>query len=66
MTQSYSQIVDPGLTEADLASLGQRLEPPDGWLFRTRVLGEDLTIDTRGADAQVLADQLQNSYCRRR
>lgn len=62
--QSYSQIVDPDLTEAGLASLGERLRPPDGWLFRRRVLGADLVVDTRTTDARVLQDELQNSYCR--
>jgi hypothetical protein len=33
--QSYSQIVDPSPTYADLAALGSRLKPPKGWQYRS-------------------------------
>jgi hypothetical protein len=61
--QSYAQIVDPSLSEADLPGLGDRLELPDGWTYAGRVLDEPLALRTEG-DAVVLQDELQNSYSR--
>lgn len=60
--QSFSQQVDAGLTETDLASLGDRLNLPAGWRYEVRVLTEDLVIDFGGQPARVLQDELQNSY----
>lgn len=60
--QSFSQQVDAGLTEADLAALGDRLNLPTGWRYEVRVLTEDLVIDFGGQPARVLQDELQNSY----
>lgn len=54
--------VDPTLTEADLAGLGERLALPDGWSFRTRVLDEELVVDTTGKVATVVQDELENTY----
>jgi len=63
--QAYSQIVDPALEEADLQSLGSRLQLPEGWRYDTRVLDENLLVDTRSVKATVIQDELQNSYCLR-
>jgi hypothetical protein len=60
--QAYCVGVDPSLTEADLSGLGDRLELPEGWTFRTRVLGEELVVDTTAAIATVLQDELENTY----
>ena len=60
--QTYSQIVDKGLTLADLAGLGSRLKLPDGWRYETRTLTEPLVVDTTRTVAHVLQDDLTNSY----
>ncbi|MFM8862666.1 MAG: hypothetical protein ACKOIA_09485 [Acidimicrobiia bacterium] len=60
--QSYSQQRDPSLTLATLPTLAQRLAPPPGWRFRSRVLSEDLRIVTVSTPARVLQDELGNSY----
>jgi len=60
--QSFSQQVDAGLTEAGLATLGDRLNLPDGWRYEARTLDADLVIDFGDQPARVLQDELQNSY----
>jgi hypothetical protein len=60
--QTWSQIVDPNLSRADLARLGERLDLPDGWTYQTRTLTSPLRIDTTTHAAQVLQDDLTNSY----
>jgi hypothetical protein len=59
--QSYSQIVDPTLTAAQLPALGSKLNLPAGWTYGTRVPASDLILRS-GGSAQVLQDDLQNSY----
>ncbi len=61
--QSWCTAVDPGLTEPDLATLGERLLVPDGWAFRCRRLTEPLHVMTATEEAVVLQDELRNSYC---
>lgn len=60
--QTWSQQKDPTLVEADLAGLAPRLSLPEGWTYRTRTLDEPLIVDTTAAAAQVLQDDLGNSY----
>jgi hypothetical protein len=60
--QTWSQIVDPNLSRADLPGLGDRLELPKGWTYESRKLTSPLTIDTTTHAAQVLQDDLKNSY----
>jgi len=60
--QTWSQIVDPNLSRADLARLGDRLNLPEGWNYQTRTLTSPLRIDTTTHAAQVLQDDLTNSY----
>jgi hypothetical protein len=60
--QNWSQIVDPNLARADLPKLGERLNLPEGWTFQTRTLTSPLRIDTTTHAAQVLQDDLTNSY----
>lgn len=60
--QAYCVGVDPTLTEDDLSALGERLALPDGWSFRTRVLDEELIVDTTATIATVLQDELENTY----
>ena len=60
--QAYCNGVDPGLTQEGLATLGERLSMPDGWTYRTRVLDEELVVDTSATVATVLQDELENTY----
>lgn len=60
--QSFSQQKDPSLTLASLPSLADKLELPAGWKFGSRMLTEDLNIVTVKNPAQVLQDNLGNSY----
>lgn len=60
--QAYCVGVDPTLTEGDLSELGQRLALPEGWSFRTRVLDQELVVDTTATIATVLQDELENTY----
>lgn len=62
--QSYARIQDPDLTAEDLASLGDRLELPDGWSYRARVLAEDLQVGLTPEGAIVVQDEFENSYQR--
>jgi haloalkane dehalogenase len=59
--QSYSQIVDPTLTIADLDILEERLVLPEGWRYEARVLPEASELIANGL-AVVIQDELQNSY----
>jgi hypothetical protein len=60
--QAYCVGVDKTLTEENLASLGSRLSLPEGWSFRTRVLEEELVVDTTDHLATVVQDELENTY----
>ena len=60
--QTWSQQVVPDLIEADLADLGSRLTPPEGWSYRSRVLDEALQVVTVDQPAHVVQDDLGNSY----
>ena len=60
--QAYCTGVDPTLTLDALPSLGDRLALPDGWTYRTRVLDEELVVDTTDHLATVLQDELENTY----
>ena len=60
--QTWSQVADPNLSRADLRKLDQRLKLPDGWSYQPRVLTGELRVDTATRAAQVLQDDLTNSY----
>jgi len=60
--QAYCVSVDPSLTEEGLATLGTRLDLPAGWTYRTRILDEELVVDTSDHVATVLQDEFENSY----
>jgi len=60
--QAYCTGVDPTLTQEALPSLGDRLSMPPGWTYRTRVLAEELVVDTSATVATVLQDELENTY----
>ena len=63
MMQSYSQIRDPNLRIGQLKSLGERLDLPTGWHFRTRRLRHGLTLKATGK-ATIVQDDLLNTYQR--
>ncbi|MCB0955476.1 MAG: hypothetical protein R2694_06385 [Ilumatobacteraceae bacterium] len=54
--------VDPSISEATLSSLGERLALPEGWSYRTRILDEELIVDTTASVATVIQDEFENSY----
>lgn len=60
--QSFSQQKDPTLSLATLPSLPTKLNLPEGWSFSSRILETDLEIVTVKNPAQVLQDDLGNSY----
>ena len=60
--QTLSQVSDPNLSQADLPRLADRLDLPAGWTYQPRVLTDELRVDTRSRAAQVLQDNLTNSY----
>lgn len=60
--QTWSQVADPNLSRADLPTLGERLNLPDGWSYQPRRLTSELRVDTTTQAAQVLQDDLTNSY----
>ena len=60
--QSWSQQVDPTLAESDLASLADRLSLPAGWTYESVELTSDLVVGASAQPAQVLQDDLSNSY----
>jgi len=60
--QTWSQVSDPNLSRADLPGLASRLDLPAGWTYQPRVLTSELRVDTKTQAAQVLQDNLTNSY----
>jgi hypothetical protein len=60
--QAYCIGVDPTLTQDGLETLGDRLALPTGWSYRSRILAEELVVDTTETIATVLQDELENSY----
>jgi hypothetical protein len=60
--QTWSQVADPNLSRADLPGLAGRLDVPEGWTYEPRTLTETPRVDTTTRPAQVLQDNLTNSY----
>jgi hypothetical protein len=60
--QAYCIGVDPTIPLESLPALGEKLSMPEGWTYRTRVLDEELVVDTSDHLATVLQDELENSY----
>lgn len=58
---SYSTTKSP-LTEASLANLGEQLNLPKGWRFRTGVLKKDAYLTAAQDKAVIIQDDLQNTY----
>jgi hypothetical protein len=59
--QTFTDHVDPTLTEADLPKLGARLALAEGWQFKAVTLEQDLTITTTGL-ANIVPDNLSGMY----
>jgi hypothetical protein len=60
--QAYCVGVDPTITEDALEGLGTRLQLPEGWSYRSRILDEELVVDTTDTIATVIQDELENTY----
>jgi haloalkane dehalogenase len=60
--QSYRQQIEPSLTLADLAGLGEQLHLPERWTFAARALDDELDVEDIDGVAVVIQDELQNSY----
>lgn len=60
--QTWSQVADATLSRADLPDLADRLDLPAGWAYQPRMLTRELRLDTTSRPAQVLQDNLTNSY----
>jgi hypothetical protein len=54
--------VDPTLNQSNLGDLAGRLKLPAGWAFRSRILDEELVVDTTDHPATVVQDELENTY----
>lgn len=59
--QSASREIDKNMTIADLNNLGSRLKLPKGWVYRVRILDQDVTYNINGT-AYVIQDEFNNSY----
>jgi len=60
--QAYCVGVDPTITQERLETLGEKLTMPSGWSYRSRLLEEELVVDTTRTIATVLQDEFENSY----
>ena len=60
--QAYCVSVDPSLNEENLSEVGGKLALPEGWTFRSRILDEELVVDTSETIATVIQDELENTY----
>lgn len=59
--QTFTDHVDPTLTELALPDLGSRLSLPAGWQFKATALDRDLSVTTNGL-ANIVSDNLSNMY----
>lgn len=60
--QAYCIGVDPSLNQENLGELASKLQLPEGWTFRSRILDEELIVDTTEHLATVVQDELENTY----
>lgn len=63
--QEYTKNVDPTLTIDNLHTVGKKLKNlPKGWKFETKVLTEELSLDTMRSDgwASIMRDELGCTY----
>ena len=64
LMQSFTRAVDPRQDITELKTLGERLELPDGWSWRTYVLDEEFELTSDNGVALVATDDLGNTYQR--
>jgi hypothetical protein len=62
--QSASLINDPDMSEHAAADLGDRLQIPEGWTYRWRMLDEDLVVRAEDGMAHIVLDEYENNYQR--
>ena len=60
--QAYSRIIDHELSYDDLMTLDKKLELPEGWKYRTKVLDKDLTVGAINGVAHIVQDNLESTY----
>lgn len=60
--QALCTAVDASISIDTLANLGNRLQMPSGWSYRTRILDADLVVDTSDHLATVVQDEFENTY----
>ena len=61
--QSLSLAVDPDLSVKHLATLGDRLQLPEGWQYHVRALDQDLEVSARD-NAHIVLDEFESNYQR--
>jgi hypothetical protein len=59
---SYTDKDLPGMTIDKLDSLGDVLKAPQGWKFRTAMLGKDLILEPKGGFVGMTEDDKENLY----
>jgi hypothetical protein len=62
--QSYSRQIDPALSLGQLATLAAKLQLPAGWSYRVKTLKRPLAVVTVNKNAQVVQDNLDDTYSR--
>lgn len=63
--QEYTKDVDPSLTADNLDQLGSKYKQlPEGWTFETKILGEQLSLDTSraGGWAAIIRDEFHCTF----
>ncbi len=62
--QSFTHGTDPEQELVDLQRLGERLDLPMGWSFHVKILAQDAELLTLNGLAEVITDELGNTYQR--
>lgn len=62
--KSASLIKDPNQKFDDLKNLGTRLELPEGWKFRSKILDQELVFKTKDGKSFITQDYIGNTYDR--
>jgi hypothetical protein len=62
--QSYSRQIDSSLTVGQLATLAANLQLPAGWSYHVKTLKQPLAVVTVHKNAQVVQDNLDDTYSR--
>ena len=62
MMQSFTRKIDTDQQLEDLQFLGGRLDLPPGWTFTVRILEQGFQLETVEGIAEVITDNLNNTY----